>query len=263
MTILSPTFIRRSKPKAAIASPTEYRRKKIARPFRRDTRNNNELRRNDRIRVSPVRLIDQNEGQVGVVSLSEAQAMAREAGLDLVEVVPNATPPVCRILDYGKYKYDLAKKQRHAKAHRHETELKEIRIRTPKIDTHDLMIKVNRAREFLLRGDRVQFSLRFRGRELAHIDEGQRIFTQIEEALQDCGKVDRNRREGRRITMLIAPLTKQQILQKRQAANLAAKIARGEIPAPTETPPATETDAAPAPPTPAAEPPPDTPPPTA
>jgi len=158
--------------------------------------------------------------------------MARDAGLDLVEVVPTATPPVCRILDYGKYKYDLAKKERQAKAHRHETELKEVRIRTPKIDTHDLMIKVERARGFLLRGDRVQFSLRFRGRELAHIDEGQRIFTQIEEALQDCGKVDRNRREGRRITMLIAPLTKQQILQKRQAANLAAKIARGEAPAP-------------------------------
>jgi len=158
--------------------------------------------------------------------------MAREAGLDLVEVVPTATPPVCRILDYGKYKYDLAKKQRQAKAHRHETELKEVRIRTPKIDKHDLMIKVERARGFLLRGDRVQFSLRFRGRELAHIDEGQRIFGLIEEALQDCGKVDRNRREGRRITMLIAPLTKQQILQKRQAANLAAKIARGEVPAP-------------------------------
>ena len=153
--------------------PIDYWRKKIAKPFNRDTRNNNELRRNDRIRVSPVRLIDQFEGQLGVVSLSEAQALARDAGLDLVEVVPTATPPVCRILDYGKYKYDLAKKERQAKAHRHETELKEVRIRTPKIDTHDLMIKVERARGFLLRGDRVQFSLRFRGRELAHIDEGQ------------------------------------------------------------------------------------------
>ncbi|MBT3200344.1 MAG: translation initiation factor IF-3 [Phycisphaerales bacterium] len=208
----------------------------MARPFNRDARNTNELRRNDRIRVTPVRLIDQNEEQAGVVSLTDAQAMAREAGLDLVEVVPNAKPPVCRILDYGKYKYDLAKKARQAKAHRHETELKEVRIRTPKIDTHDLMIKVERARGFLLRGDRVQFSLRFRGRELAHIDEGQRIFQQIEDALQDCGKVDRNRREGRRITMLIAPLTKQQLLQKRQAANLAAKIARGEIPDPAKVP---------------------------
>ena len=216
--------------------PTEYRSKKIARPLNRDARNTNELRRNDRIRVTPVRLIDQNEEQAGVVSLTDAQAMAREAGLDLVEVVPNAKPPVCRILDYGKYKYDLAKKARQAKAHRHETELKEVRIRTPKIDTHDLMIKVERARGFLLRGDRVQFSLRFRGRELAHIDEGQRIFQQIEDALQDCGKVDRNRREGRRITMLIAPLTKQQLLQKRQAANLAAKIARGEIPDPAKVP---------------------------
>ena len=216
--------------------PTEYRRQKIAKPFRRDIRGTNELRRNDRIRISPVRLIDQNEEQAGVVPLSEAQAMAREAGLDLVEVVPTATPPVCRILDYGKYKYDLAKKERHAKAHRHETELKEVRIKTPKIDTHDLMIKVERARGFLLRGDRVQFSLRFRGRELAHVDEGQKIFELVEEALQDCGKVDRNRREGKRITMLIAPLTKQQILQKRQAANLAAKIARGEVPPPAAAP---------------------------
>ncbi|MCP4376311.1 MAG: translation initiation factor IF-3 [bacterium] len=223
-------------------SPTEYRSNKIARPFRRDTRNNNELRRNDRIRVSPVRLIDQDEEPIGVVPLSDAQAMAREAGLDLVEVVPTATPPVCRILDYGKYKYDLAKKQRQAKAHRHETELKEVRIKTPKIDTHDLMIKVERARRFLLRGDRVQFSLRFRGRELAHIDEGQRIFQQVEDALQDCGKVDRNRREGRRITMLIAPLTKQQLLQKRQAANLAAKIARGEIPDPNAATPEPKTE---------------------
>ena len=111
------------------------------------------------------------------------------------------------------------------------------------------MIKVDRARKFLLRGDRVQFSLRFRGRELAHIDEGQRIFQQIEDGLQDCGKVDRNRREGRRITMLIAPLTKQQLLQKRQAANLAAKIARGEVPADTQLP--TEAGATPPPPAPA------------
>ena len=173
--------------------------------------------------------------------------MARDAGLDLVEVAPNATPPVCRILDYGKYKYDLAKKERQAKAHRHETELKEVRIRTPKIDTHDLMIKVERARGFLLRGDRVQFSLRFRGRELAHIDEGHRIFGLVETALQDCGKVDRNRREGRRITMLIAPLTKQQILQRQQAANLAAKEARSGK-APATTPPAPASDATTAPP---------------
>jgi len=162
--------------------------------------------------------------------------MAREAGLDLVEIASAATPPVCRIMDYGKYKYDLAKKERRAKAQRHETELKEIRIRTPKIDKHDLLIKIDRAREFLQRGDRVQFSLRFRGRELAHIDEGQKVFQRIQTELEECGKVDRHRREGRRITMLITPLTKQQIQQKQREAQAEGKP-QPQPPPPAETAP--------------------------
>ena len=135
--------------------------------------------------------------------------MARESGLDLVEVAPQASPPVCRIMDYGKWKYDQNKKERKSRVQRHETELKEIRIKTPKIDPHDLGIKVNHAREFLERGDRVQFSLRFRGRELAHIDEGIRIFKLVETELEELAKVDQPpRREGRRITMLLAPLAR-------------------------------------------------------
>ncbi len=126
--------------------------------------------------------------------------------MDLVEVAPQSQPPVCRIMDYGKWMYAQRKKEQKAKAHRHETELKEIRIRTPKIGEHDLGIKVNRAREFLERGDRVQFTLRFRGRELAHIDEGQRIFDHIKTVLEDVSKVDQNYRfEGRRLTMTLAP----------------------------------------------------------
>jgi len=156
--------------------------------------------------VSPVRLIDQNNEQAGIVELKNALEMAREADLDLVEVAPTASPPVCRIMNYGKYKYDLAKKARKAKAHRHETELKEIRIRTPKIDEHDLMRYVGHAREFLQRGDRVQFSLRFRGRELAHIDEGRRVFDRVVAELEDCGKIEQRRSEGRRITMMLSPL---------------------------------------------------------
>jgi len=141
------------------------------------------------------------------VDVKDAQQRAIEAGLDLVEVAPKASPPVCRIMDYGKWKYAQAKKDRKSKASRHETELKGIRIKTPKIGAHDLMIKVNRARKFLERGDRVQFSLRFRGRELAHIDEGQRIFNEIKETLSDVSRVDQNyRREGRRITMTLGPL---------------------------------------------------------
>ena len=138
--------------------------------------------------------------------MRDAQQRANEAGLDLVEVAPQAQPPVCRIMDYGKWKYAQRKKEQKSKAHRHETELKEVRIKTPKIDQHDLGIKVNRARGFLERGDRVQFTLRFRGRELAHIDEGQRIFEEIKVTLSDISKVDQDyRREGRRITMTLRP----------------------------------------------------------
>jgi translation initiation factor IF-3 len=166
-----------------------------------------DLRCNERIRISPIRLIDQDDQQVGIVETRQAQQMALEAGLDLVEVAPQARPPVCRIIDYGKWKYAERKKEQKSKAVRHETELKEVRIKTPKIGARDLEIKVDRARGFLGRGDRVQFTLRFRGRELAHIDEGQRIFQQIKESLADVAKVDQDyRREGRRITMTLRPI---------------------------------------------------------
>lgn len=126
--------------------------------------------------------------------------------MDLVEVAPQSSPPVCRIMDYGKFMYTQRKKEQKARAHRHDTELKEIRIKTPKIDVHDLLIKVNRARGFLERGDRVQFTLRYRGRELAHIDEGQRIFEQVKTDLEDVARVDQDYRfEGRRLTMTLAP----------------------------------------------------------
>jgi translation initiation factor IF-3 len=135
--------------------------------------------------------------------------MAQERGLDLVEVSPNVRPPVCRIMDFGKFKYEQKKKMRKAKAATHETQLKGVTIRTPKIGVHDLMIKVNHAREFLERGDRVQFALRFRGRELAHIDEGKKIFEKIKSELEDCSKVTQNYRfEARRLSMILAPLKK-------------------------------------------------------
>jgi len=114
-------------------------------------------------------------------------------------------PPVCRIMDYGKWKYAQRKKEQKSKSHRHETELKEIRIKTPKIGDHDLGIKIGAARKFLDRGDRVQFTLRFRGRELAHIDEGKRVFERIQQELGDVSKVDQSYRyEGKRITMTLA-----------------------------------------------------------
>ncbi|MHC4981540.1 MAG: translation initiation factor IF-3 [Planctomycetota bacterium] len=167
------------------------------------------LRCNEQIRTSPIRLIDQNDQQVGIVELKEALAMAREARLDLVEVAPRSSPPVCRIFDYGKWKYARQKREQKAKAKRHESELKQIRIRTPKIGEHDLQIKIDHAREFLERGDRVQFTLRFRGRELAHVDEGKKVFERIRERLADVGKIERDyRMEGRQITMVLASVGK-------------------------------------------------------
>ena len=143
------------------------------------------------------------------MDVRDAMRQAREAGMDLVEVAPQSQPPVCRIMDYGKWMYTQRKKEQKAKAQRHETELKQIRIRTPKIDTHDLRIKLARARDFIERGDRVQFTLRFRGRELAHINEGHRIFSEIRTGLEDIAKVDQTSRfEGRRLTMTLAPLAK-------------------------------------------------------
>ncbi len=167
------------------------------------------LRCNERIRITPIRLIDQDNQQLGIVETREAISRALEAGFDLVEVAPQSKPPVCRIMDYGKWKYAQNKKERKSKASRHETELKQLRIKTPKIGDHDLEIKINHAREFLERSDRVQFSLRFRGRELAHIDEGWKVFERVQNALADISKVEQSvRREGRRITMTLAPNNK-------------------------------------------------------
>ena len=168
-----------------------------------------QLRCNESIRVSPVRLIDADGSQVGIVEKQQALARAQEAGLDLVEVAPRSKPPVCRIMDYGKWKYEQKKKERKAKAHRHGTGMKEVRIRTPKISKHDLDIKVGHAREFIERGDRVQFTLRFRGREMAHIDLGQEVLNSIKAALADVSKVERDfRMEGRRLTMVLASTVK-------------------------------------------------------
>ncbi len=169
--------------------------------------------------------------------------------MDLVEVAPMSKPPVCRIMDYGKFMYSQRKKERKSHASHHETQLKELRIRTPKIGDHDLMIKVNRAKEFLQRGDRVQFSLRFRGRELAHIDEGQKVFTKIKEALGDISKIERDfRREGRRITMMLAPSKSVKPPDPKPKAKPKPKPEAQDKPAPApETTPTPEATPAPAP----------------
>ena len=161
------------------------------------------LRVNEQIRLSPIRLIDQHNTQIGIISTEEALTMAYDADLDLVEVAPTERPPVCRIMDYGKWKYAQKKKQKHRGGH--EIQIKEVRIR-PKTDDHDRLIKMNRAIKFLQKGDKVQFTMMFRGRERFHQDIGYRIFQEIKQELVDVAKVEREpRMEGRRMTMVVGP----------------------------------------------------------
>jgi len=197
-------------------------------------------------------LIDENDQQIGIIETREAMFKAREAGLDLVEVSPMGRPPVCRIMDYGKWKYAQRKKEQKSKANRKENELKEIRIKTPKIGDHDLEIKIQHARDFLGRGDRVQFTLRFRGRELAHMDEGYKIFQHIREILSDIAKVDQSpRSEGKRIAMVLAPGVAAPVAARPAAARPAGVTPRAipqRVPVPAPAAPAAAAPAtAPAP----------------
>ena len=161
------------------------------------------FRHNEQIRISPVFLIDENNQQVGQTTTSEALRRAREAGLDLVEVAPNARPPVCKIIDYGKFKYTQKKKL--SKQKQHQVHIKEIRVR-PKTGDHDIEVKVKRARECLEHKDKVLVNVLFRGRELAHIDEGRKVMNEVLQALEDVAKVEKNpSMEGKRMTAIVAP----------------------------------------------------------
>jgi translation initiation factor IF-3 len=160
------------------------------------------LRINDQIRISPVRLIGPTGEQHGVVPTSQAMEMAREANLDLVEVAPNERPPVCKILDYGKFRYQQSRK---GTSKVHHQKLKEIRVR-PKTGVHDVDTKINQARKFLEHNDKVLVNVLFRGRELQHIEEGRRIIDGILEKLADIAKVEKApSMEGRRLTAMLAP----------------------------------------------------------
>jgi translation initiation factor IF-3 len=157
---------------------------------------------NEQIRISPIRLIGAEGEAHGIVPTSQALEMAREAGLDLVEVAANERPPVCKIMDYGKFKYAQSKKS-HQKTH--QQKLKEIRVR-PKTGDHDIDTKIQQARKFLEHNDKVQVNVLFRGREMQHIEEGQRVMNQVLEALQnDCKIESPARMEGKRMVALLAP----------------------------------------------------------
>ncbi len=154
-----------------------------------------------------MRLIDESNSQVGIIKRFEALERAREAEMDLVEVSPGSNPPVCRIMDYGKWLYQQKRKLReaHKKHHYHTMTLKEIRLR-PETDPHDLDIKVSHAREFLERGHKVQFTLFFRGRQLLHKEQGYEMLDRITESLEDLSKVEQPARmAGRRMKLLLVP----------------------------------------------------------
>ena len=163
------------------------------------------VRINEQIKVPEIRLIGPDGQQVGVMSVKEALAMAAEAHLDLVEVAPQASPPVCRIMDYGKFKYQQSKKQQEARRRQTTIQVKEIKVR-PKIEEHDMGFKLRNSRRFLEEGDKVKISVIFRGREIAHTDRGYRILAQMSEALADIATVEQMPKlEGRNLSMIVTP----------------------------------------------------------
>lgn len=162
-----------------------------------------ELMINEQIRDREVRLIGANGEQLGIMSARDAQKHAQEAGLDLVKVAPTAKPPVCKIIDYGKYKYELARKEKEAKKKQKTIEVKEVRL-SPNIEKNDLNTKVNNARKFLAKGNKVKVTLRFRGREMAHMQSSKHILDEFAQSLSDIAVVEKAPKvEGRSMTMFL------------------------------------------------------------
>lgn len=165
------------------------------------------LRVNGGVKAESIRLIDESDNQVGIINTADALSRARDVGLDLVEVAPNSDPPVCRIMDYGKWLYEQKRRTResHKKSQKHVATLKEIRLR-PETDPHDLEVKVKHAREFLEKGHKVQFTVFFRGRQMLHKDHGYNLLKQVVDTLEDVAKVERPAiMSGRRMTTMIIP----------------------------------------------------------
>ena len=158
---------------------------------------------NEQIRDREVRLISESGEQLGIMSARDAYKKAQEAGLDLVKIAPTAKPPVCKIIDYGKYKYELARKEKEARKKQKTIHVKEIRL-SPNIDTNDLNTKVGAARKFISKGDKVKVSLRFRGREMAHVQSSKYILDEFAEQLSDIAVVEKAPKlEGRSMTMFL------------------------------------------------------------
>ena len=158
---------------------------------------------NEQIRDREIRLIGENGEQLGIMSARDAMKLAREANLDLVKIAPTAKPPVCKIIDYGKYRYESSRKEKEARRKQKTTEVKEIRL-SPNIDTNDLNTKANQARKFLEKGDKVKVSLRFRGREMAHVASSKQILDDFFEKISDVAVVEKPAKmEGRSMIMFV------------------------------------------------------------
>jgi len=189
------------------------------------------IRVNMMIRITPIRLIGPENEQIGVVETSEALRRAQELGLDLVEISPDARPPVCKIMDYGKYKYEMSLEARQRRAHSKSSELKEVRLgRSIKIGDHDVKIRVDQSRRFLLEGHKVMVTQRFRGREIAHKDLGLAKLKDVADALADVAKVEQTPRwMGKQASIILAPdRPKVEAFKRKMEKEKAEKLARGE-----------------------------------
>ena len=161
---------------------------------------------NERIRAIDVQVIGSDGGNIGTLPLNKAIELAKQEGLDLIEISPNANPPVCKIMDMGKYKYDLQKKANVAKKKQKTVALKEIKLR-PGTDTHDYNFKIKNAKKFITKGDKVKFTVKFKGREMQHTELGRELMNKIIEETKDIAKVEsRPKFEGRQMVMIIQPI---------------------------------------------------------
>ncbi|HWA41840.1 MAG TPA: translation initiation factor IF-3 [Hypericibacter adhaerens] len=177
----------------------------MARPPQESAPSRDGPRINHQINVPQVRLVKEDGTMVGVVSIREALLMAEDAGLDLVEISPNASPPVCKILDFGKFKYELQKKENEARKKQKVIEVKEIKLR-PGIDEHDYQVKMRSVHRFLEEGDKVKVTMRFRGREMVHQELGMKVLDRVRAELDALAKVEQMPRlEGRQMIMVMAP----------------------------------------------------------
>ena len=183
------------------------------------------------IRITPIRLVGPDGEQIGVVETVDALKMAIEKGLDLVEVVPESRPPVCKIMDYGKYKYELSQKQRRDRAAAKATEMKEIRLgRSVKIDPHDVQVRIDQSRRFLLHGHKVMVTQKFKGREIAHKELGLSNLRDVADALADVAKVEQTPRwMGKQASIILAPdKVKVEAFKRKLEKEKAEKLAAGQ-----------------------------------